>query len=302
MENDTIATEVGETIQDTTALSQMTESFKYLTTTPPSEWLPELVRTYLVPLGLKILAAIIVFLLGRWIIKLIKKWMANGLMSRHGDPTLHSFLSNLVSVVLYFILIISIVGILGIITSSLVALLASAGLAVGMSLGGTLQNFAGGVLIIMFRPFKVGDFISAQGHEGKVNEIQIFNTHILTVDNKEVILPNGALATGVLTNYSRQGTRRVDWTFSIAYGDDYDKAKAVLRRLCDEDQHILKSPEPFIELVKLNESSVDITVRGWVESADYWGVFFSMNEKVYKTFAKEGLNIPFPQMDVHVKQ
>ncbi len=302
MENDTIATEVGETIQDTTALSQMTESFKYLTTTPPSEWLPELVRTYLVPLGLKILAAIIVFLLGRWIIKLIKKWMANGLMSRHGDPTLHSFLSNLVSVVLYFILIISIVGILGINTSSLVALLASAGLAVGMSLGGTLQNFAGGVLIIMFRPFKVGDFISTQGHEGKVNEIQIFNTHILTVDNKEVILPNGALATGVLTNYSRQGTRRVDWTFSIAYGDDYDKAKAVLRRLCDEDQRILKSPEPFIELVKLNESSVDITVRGWVESADYWGVFFSMNEKVYKTFAKEGLNIPFPQMDVHVKQ
>lgn len=302
MENDTIATEVGETIQDTTALSQMTESFKYLTTTPPSEWLPELVRTYLVPLGLKILAAIIVFLLGRWIIKLIKKWMANGLMSRHGDPTLHSFLSNLVSVVLYFILIISIVGILGINTSSLVALLASAGLAVGMSLGGTLQNFAGGVLIIMFRPFKVGDFISTQGHEGKVNEIQIFNTHILTVDNKEVILPNGALATGVLTNYSRQGTRRVDWTFSIAYGDDYDKAKAVLRRLCDEDQRILKSPEPFIELVKLNESSVDITVRGWVESADYWGVFFSLNEKVYKTFAKEGLNIPFPQMDVHVKQ
>ena len=302
MENDTIATEVGETIQDTTALSQMTESFKYLTTTPPSEWLPELVRTYLIPLGLKILAAIIVFLLGRWIIKLIKKWMANGLMSRHGDPTLHSFLSNLVSVVLYFIRIMSIVGILGINTSSLVALLASAGLAVGMSLGGTLQNFAGGVLIILFRPFKVGDFISTQGHEGKVNEIQIFNTHILTVDNKEVILPNGALATGVLTNYSRQGTRRVDWTFSIAYGDDYDKAKAVLRRLCDEDQRILKSPEPFIELVKLNESSVDITVRGWVESADYWGVFFSMNEKVYKNFAKEGLNIPFPQMDVHVKQ
>ena len=302
MENDTLVTEVTETIQDTTALSQMTESVKYLTTTPVSEWFPQIVHTYIVPLGLKILAAVIVFLLGRWIIKLVKKWMTNGLISRHTDPTIHSFLSNLVSVVLYFILVISIVGILGINTSSVVALLASAGLAVGMSLGGTLQNFAGGVLIIMFRPFKVGDFISSQGHEGKVNEIQIFNTHILTVDNKEVILPNGALATGVLTNYSRQGTRRVDWTFSIAYGDDYDKAKSVLRRLCDEDQRILKSPEPFIELVKLNESSVDITVRAWVESADYWGVFFSMNEKVYKTFAQEGLNIPFPQMDVHVKQ
>ena len=279
----------------------MTESIKYVASTPVSEWLPQLVREYIVPLGLKILAAIVVFLLGRWIIKLIKKWMANGLMSRHGDATLHGFLSNLVSVVLYFILIISIVGILGINTSSLVALLASAGLAVGMSLGGTLQNFAGGVLIIMFRPFKVGDFIASQGYEGKVNEIQIFNTLILTVDNKEVILPNGALATGVLTNYSKQGTRRVDWTVSIAYGDDYDKAKAVLRRLCDEDLRIQKSPEPFIELAKLNSSSVDLTVRAWVDSADYWGVFFSMNEKIYKTFAQEGLNIPFPQMDVHVK-
>ena len=301
MENDSIVNEVTQTLQDTTALSHMTQGIKYVATTPVSDWLPQMVHDYVVPLGLKLLAAIIVFLLGRWIIKLIKKWMANGLMSRHGDATLHGFLSNLVSVVLYFILIIAIVGILGINTSSLVALLASAGLAVGMSLGGTLQNFAGGVLIVMFRPFKVGDFISSQGYEGKVNEIQIFNTHILTVDNKEVILPNGALATGALTNYSKQGTRRVDWTFSIAYGDDFDKAKAVLRRLCDDDQRIQKSPEPFVELIKLNDSSVDITVRAWVNAADYWGVFFSMNEKVYKTFAQEGLNIPFPQVDVHMK-
>lgn len=301
MENDSIVTEVSEAIQDTTALSEMTEGIKYLTTTPVSEWLPELVRTYIVPLGLKILAAIVVLFLGRWVIKLIKKWMANGLMSRHGDATLHSFLSHLISVLLYFFLIMAIVGILGINTSSLVALLASAGLAVGMSLGGTLQNFAGGVLLIMFRPFKVGDFIAAQGYEGKVNEIQIFNTHILTVDNKEVILPNGALATGVLTNYSKQETRRVDWVFSIAYGDDYDKAKAVLGRLLADDQRILKEPVPFIELGNLNSSSVDITVRAWVNSAAYWAVFFSMNEKVYKAFANEGLNIPFPQVDVHMK-
>ena len=301
MENDSIVNEVTQTLQDTTALSQMTQGIKYVATTPVSDWLPQMVHDYVVPLGLKLLAAIIVLLLGRWIIKLIKKWMANGLMSRHGDATLHSFLSNLVSVVLYFILIIAIVGILGINTSSLVALLASAGLAVGMSLGGTLQNFAGGVLIVMFRPFKVGDFISAQGMEGVVSEIQIFNTHLLTTDNKEVILPNGPLATGVMTNFSKQGTRRVDWVFSIAYGDDYDKAKTVLRRLIDENQSILKSPEPFIELGKLNSSSVDITVRVWVNSADYWPVFFSMNEKVYKAFAQEGLNIPFPQVDVHVK-
>ena len=233
MENDSIVTEVSETIQDTSSLNQMKEGIKQLATTPVSDWLPDLVKTYVVPLGLKLLAAVIVLVLGRWVIKMIKKWMANGLMSRHGDATLHSFLSNLVSVVLYFFLIMAIVGILGINTSSLVALLASAGLAVGMSLGGTLQNFAGGVLIIMFRPFKVGDFIAAQGMEGIVSEIQIFNTHLLTTDNKEVILPNGALATGVMTNYSKQETRRVDWLFSIAYGDDYDKAKRVLRGLCD---------------------------------------------------------------------
>ena len=301
MENDSIVTEVSATIQDTSSLNQMTEGIKQLATTPVSDWLPDLVKTYVVPLGLKLLAAVVVLILGRWVIKLVKKWMANGLMSRHGDATLHSFLSNLVSVVLYFFLIMAIVGILGINTSSLVALLASAGLAVGMSLGGTLQNFAGGVLIIMFRPFKVGDFIAAQGMEGIVSEILIFNTHLLTTDNKEVILPNGALATGVMTNYSKQDTRRVDWLFSIAYGDDFDKAKSVLRGLCEEDTRILKTPEPFIQLSKLNNSSVDITVRAWVNSADYWTVFFSMNEKVYKTFAMEGLNIPFPQMDVHVK-
>lgn len=301
MENDSIVTQVAETVQDTSAYATMTEGIKKLTTTPVSDWLPELVKDYLVPFGLKLLAAIVVLVLGRWVIKLIKKWMANGLMSRHGDATMHSFLSNLVSVVLHFFLIMAVVGILGINTSSLVALLASAGLAVGMSLGGTLQNFAGGVLIVMFRPFKVGDFISAQGMEGKVSEIQIFNTHLLTMDNKEVILPNGALATGVMTNYSKQKTRRVDWVYSISYGDDYDKAKMVLRGLCDGDERILKSPEPFIELGKLNESSVDITMRVWVKVEDYWAVFFSMNEKVYKAFAHEGLNIPFPQVDVHMK-
>lgn len=301
MANDSIVAEASEIVQDTSSLSQMNESLKYFTTTPLSEWVPELVRTYVVPLALKIIAAILVFLIGRWVIKLIKNGLATGLLSRHADATLHGFFSNLISVVLYFFLIMAVIGILGINTSSLVALLASAGLAVGMSLGGTLQNFAGGVLIIMFRPFKVGDFIAAQGMEGKVSEIQIFNTHLLTTDNKEVILPNGALATGVMTNFSKQGTRRVDWTFSIAYGDDYDKAKVVLLRLCKDDPLILADPKPFIEIGNLNNSSVDITVRAWTKAEDYWTVFFSMNEKVYKTFAQEGLNIPFPQVDVHMK-
>ena len=301
MENDSIATQVTETIQDTSALTTITDGFQKLTTTPVSEWLPDLIKEYVVPFGLKLLAAIVVLLLGRWIIKLIKRWMANGLMSRHGDATLHSFLSNLVSVVLYFFLIMAIVGILGINTSSLVALLASAGLAVGMALSGTLQNFAGGVMIVLFKPFKVGDFIAAQGFEGKVSGIQIFNTTILTPDNKTVILPNGALSTGPVTNYNKETDRRVDWVFSISYGDDYDKAKAVLQRLCDADQRILKEPKPVIELIKMNDSSVDITVRARVKPEDYWDVFFKMNELVYKTLPQEGLHFPFPQMDVHVQ-
>ncbi len=301
MENDTIVGQVTETIQDTTTVNAMVEGVKKLATTPVSDWLPDLIKEYLIPFGIKLVAAIVVLLLGRWVIKLIKKWMANGLMSRHGDATLHSFLSNLVSVVLYFFLIMAIVGILGISTSSLVALLASAGLAVGMALSGTLQNFAGGVMIILFKPFKVGDFISAQGYEGKVNSIQIFNTHILTPDNKTVILPNGALSTGPVTNFNKETDRRVDWVFSISYGDDYDKAKAVLQRLCDADERILKDPQPVIELIKMSDSSVDITVRARVKPEDYWAVYFKMNELVYKTFPNEGLNFPFPQMDVHMK-
>ena len=250
---------------------------------------------------LRIIAAILVLIVGRWLIRWIKNTLTKMLTRRNADASLNSFLMSLVSVVLTFFLILAIVGILGINTSSLVALLASAGLAVGMALSGTLQNFAGGVIIMLFKPFKVGDFISAQGFEGKVNEIQIFNTHLLTTDNKEVILPNGILSTGTMMVFSKQDTRRVDWVFSIAYGDDYDKAKTVLLGLCNEDQRILKSPEPFVELGKLNSSSVDLTVRVWVKTADYWDVFFSMNEKVYKAFAQEGLNIPFPQMDVHMK-
>ena len=300
IENDSITEQVGETIQNDTAAMTVVETIDKLRTTPVNEWLPELVHQYLVPLAIKLFVALIVLIIGRWCIKLVKRWMANGLMQKHGDPTLHSFFSNLVSVVLNFILIIFIISILGVNTSSLVALLASAGLAIGMALSGTLQNFAGGVVIILFRPFKVGDFIAAQGQEGVVKEIQIFNTIVLTTDNKVIHIPNGILSTGVMTIFTKEDTRRVDWTVSISYGDDYDKAKATILKLCKEDARILKKPEPFVEIAALNNSSVDLKVRVWVKSADYWPVFFSMNEKVYKTLPKEGLHFPFPQLDVHV--
>lgn len=302
LENDTIIESVSETIQNDSVVQALGGTMEMLRETPVNVWLPQLVKQYLVPLGIKIVVALLVLFVGRWLIKIAKKWMANGLMSRHGDATVHKFLSNLISVVLNFILIIIVISILGINTSSLVALLASAGLAVGMALSGTLQNFAGGVIIIFFRPFKVGDFISAQGQEGWVKEIQIFNTVVTTVDNKVVSIPNGILSTGVMVIFNKEDNRRVDWTVSISYGDDYDIAKSVLLKLCGDDQRILKTPEPFVEIGLLNDSSVDIKVRAWVKSADYWPVFFSMNEKVYKELPKAGLHFPFPQMDVHVDQ
>lgn len=301
MENDTLVEQVAENIQDTTAVNSMVEGVKKLATTPVSDWLPDLVKEYLVPFGIKLVAAIVVLILGRWVIKLIKKGLTKVLLRGNTDPSLNSFVMSLVSVLLTFFLILAIVGILGINTSSLVALLASAGLAIGMALSGTLQNFAGGVMIMLFKPFKVGDFIAAQGYEGRVNSIQIFSTHILTPDNKTVILPNGALSTGPVTNFNKETDRRLDWVFSISYGDDYDQAKAVLQRLCDADARILKEPAPIIELIKMSDSSIDITVRARVKPEDYWAVFFRMNELVYKTFPQEGLNFPFPQVDVHVK-
>ena len=301
MEDDTLVEQVTETIQDTTAVNNMVDGVKKLATTPISEWLPDLVKEYLVPFGIKLVIAILVLILGHWVIKLIKKGLTKAMLRHNADPSLASFVMSLVSVLLTFFLIMAIVGILGVNTSSLVALLASAGLAIGMALSGTLQNFAGGVMIMLFKPFKVGDFIAAQGYEGIVNAIQIFNTIILTPDNKTVILPNGALSTGPVTNFNKEIERRVDWVFSISYGDDYDKAKAVLQKLCDADQRILKEPKPIIELIKMTDSSIDLTVRVRVKPENYWAVYFRMNELVYKTFPQEGLHFPFPQMDVHVK-
>ena len=256
----------------------------------------------LLSLGTRILLAIVVFFIGRWIINRLKSIFAKMLERRSVEISLASFLKSLVNVVLTFFLIVSIIGILGIETSSFVALFASAGVAIGMALSGTLQNFAGGVMILLFKPFKVGDFVEAQGVVGVVKEIQIFNTIFNTLDNKVVIVPNGGLSTGIVTNYSKEENRRVDWVFSIAYGDDYQKAKGIIEGMLAADARVLKDPAPFVALSKLNSSSVDLTVRAWVLAVDYWDVFFSMNEKVYETFRSQGLNIPFPQMDVHLHQ
>jgi len=189
---------------------------------------------------------------------------------------------------------------IGIEMTSFIAILGAMGLAVGMALSGTLQNFAGSVILLIFKPFKVGDYIEAQGYTGTVSEIQIFNTILKTPDNKTIIIPNGGLASASMTNYSTEPIRRVDWTIGIAYGDDSNKAQEVIKKLCEEDSRILKDPAVYVAVAELADSSVNFTARAWVKAEDYWNVFFDMNKRVYDVFGSEDLNIPFPQMDVHL--
>lgn len=256
--------------------------------------------TLAVDWGPKLLGAIAVLIIGSIIIRILTRATRKMMTRSKVNVSLQKFLTNMISAVLRVMLILSILGMVGIEMTSFIAILGAAGLAIGLALSGTLQNFAGGVLILLQKPFIVGDFIETSGYMGTVSEIQIFNTLLKTVDNKTIILPNGPLSVTSLINYSSEETRRVDWTFGIGYGDSSDKAKEVLRKLCDEDERILKDPEVFIALSELGDSSVNFVVRAWVKGSDYWNVFFEMNEKVYKTFTSEGLNIPFPQMDVHV--
>ncbi len=248
----------------------------------------------------RIAIACVIFYVGRWIVRRLTTVIHKIFIKRDVEASLATFLLSLVNITMTFILIIIVISFLGIDTTSFIAIFASAGLAVGMALSGTLQNFAGGVLVLLLKPYRVGDFIEAQGQTGTVKAITLFSPVLATPDNKNIILPNGGMSTGIINNYSKENIRRVDWTFGIAYGDDYDKAKATIASLLEADDRVMKDPAYFIALGALADSSVNITVRAWVASEDYWGVFFDMNEKVYKTFPKEGLNIPFPQMDVHL--
>jgi small conductance mechanosensitive channel len=252
--------------------------------------------------GPRLIGAIITLLVGWWIIRIIQKAIRKSFEKREMDAALRRFLSSITGVLLKVMLLISVIGMMGVQMTSFIAILGAAGLAVGMALSGSLQNFAGGIIILLFKPFKVGDYIEAQGHSGSVSEIQIFNTILKTPDNKTIIIPNGGLSTGSMINYSTESRRRVDFLFGIAYGDDVDKARAVLKKLIDEDERILQDPEPFIAVMELADSSVNLVVRVWAETTNYWGIFFDIHEKVYKTFDKEGIHIPFPQMDIHMQK
>ncbi len=250
--------------------------------------------------GPNLVGAIITLMIGLWVIKGITKGIKKGFEKRNIDPSLRPFLSGLISVALKVFLVISVLSMVGIAMTSFIAIIGSVGLAVGLALSGTLQNFAGGVILLILKPFKVGDFIEAQGYSGTVNSILIFNTILKTPDNKTIIIPNGGLSTGAMTNYSTEATRRVDWSFGIGYGDDIEKARTILLAIFKEDSRLLKDPEPFIKVSELADSSVNLATRVWVNAPDYWDVKMETMEKVYNAFNKEGINIPFPQMDVHL--
>ena len=254
----------------------------------------------LIEYGQKLAVGLLILVVGLWIAGAVTKATKKLMKAKGFDDALQGFLGSMIGIVLKVLVIITALGTLGIEMTSFVAILGAASLAVGMALSGTLQNFAGGVMILIFKPFKVGDVVEAQGYTGSVSDIQIFNTIMKTPDNKTIIIPNGGLSTGSMVNYSTEARRRVDWTVGIGYGDDADKTKEVLLGMMNDDQRILKDPAPFVAVSALADSSVNFAVRGWVEAADYWGVYFDLNERVYKEFEKHGLNIPYPQMDVHV--
>lgn len=253
-----------------------------------------------VDLGGRILGALIIFIIGKFLISWTNKLFAKLLIKRKVDTGVQTFLKSMVSLLLYVMLGLAVIGKLGIELTGFAALLASAGVAIGMALSGNLQNFAGGIIILIFRPYKVGDYIEAStGASGTVQEIQIFHTVLVTGDNKVVYAPNGAMSNAVVTNYSHKEVRRVDFSFGVEYGTDFDRVQAVLNGIIAADNRILSTPAPFIELGQLADSSVNITVRVWTKASDYWGVFFDMNKTVYATFNKEGIEFPFPQLTVH---
>ncbi len=250
--------------------------------------------------GTKILGALIILVVGFWLAKLIKKGVVKLMEKREVDPTLISFMASLLHVALKIFVIVAALEKLDIKTTSFIAILGAAGLAIGLALQGSLANFAAGVLMIIFKPFKVGDVIDAAGSVGSVLEIGIFTTILKSPDNKKMIVPNAAVTGGTITNVNTFGTRRVDLVAGIGYGDDIDKAKKVLNEIIAADSRILKDPAPTIAVVELADSSVNFVVRPWVKSADYWGVYFDTTETIKKRFDEEGISIPFPQRDVHI--
>ena len=251
---------------------------------------------------IKILIALAIYFIGRWVVRRILKLVDVAMQHRNVDISLRSFTRNTISTVFTLLLVLIVVSTLGVNVTSLIAVASAATLAIGMALSGTAQNFAGGVMILLMKPYRVGDYISAQGQSGTVRDIKLFSTVITTADNQTIYIPNNSIATAIIDNYSTADLRRVDWTVGISYGDDVDVARKAVLAMLDADSRILKDPAPVVWVAALADSSVNLTIRAWVKNGDYWNVFFEHNEEFYKELPKHGLSFPFPQMDVHLKK
>ena len=261
-----------------------------------------MLNTYVIPWGINIVLAALIYIIGRIVSKIVVSVVRRVLNKAKMDDILVDFVCSILSTALLLFIIIAALDQLGVDTTSLIALLGAAGLAVGLALQGSLQNFASGVMLIVFRPFKMGDFVDAGGVSGTVEKISIFSTMMRTGDNREIIVPNGSIYGGTITNFSARDTRRIDMVFGIGYDDDLKKAQDILRELVNNDDRILKDPETLIAVSELADSSVNFVVRPWVKSSDYWAVKFDLNENVKLAFDEQGISIPYPQMDVHSKK
>lgn len=251
---------------------------------------------------IKIVIALAIYFIGRWVVRRILKLIDVAMQHRHVDTSLRSFTRNSVSAIFTLLLVLIVVSTLGINVTSLIAVASAATLAIGMALSGTAQNFAGGVMILLMKPYRIGDVISAQGQSGTVRDIKLFSTVITTADNQTIYIPNNSIATAIIDNYSKAELRRVDWTVGISYGDDVDVARKAILAMLAADSRILTDPAPVVWVAALADSSVNLSIRAWVKNGDYWNVFFEHNEEFYKELPKHGLSFPFPQMDVHVKK
>ncbi len=297
------ATKVVENLilPDSVQKAQLTETVTKIFTTDYNALLNNLIEQALW-IGLKIVLALAIYYVGKWITRWIIRILDRSFERRNVDLSLRNFLRSMIKVVMTILVILAAIQTLGVNTSSFLAIFASAGLAVGMALSGTLQNFAGGVILLLLRPYRIGDFITAQGQSGTVKAIGLFSTQLSTPDNRIIYVPNSAISSSIVDNYSQPTTRRVDWRVSISYGDDIDVVRKEILAMLTQDKRVLNAPAPIVVLAELGNSAVILSVRAWAANADYWDLFWDINERIYKELPQKGIHFPYPQMDIHIKQ
>ena len=297
------ATKVVENLilPDSVQKAQLTETVTKIFSTDYNALLNNLIEQALW-IGLKIVLALAIYYVGKWVTRWIIRILDRSFERRNVDLSLRNFLRSMIKVVMPILVILAAIQTLGVNTSSFLAIFASAGLAVGMALSGTLQNFAGGVILLLLRPYRIGDFITAQGQSGTVKSIGLFSTQLSTPDNRIIYVPNSAISSSIVDNYSQPTTRRVDWKVSISYGDDIDVVRKEILAMLAQDKRVLNDPAPIVVLAELSNSAVILSVRAWAANADYWDLFWNINERIYKELPQKGIHFPYPQMDIHVKQ